>query len=153
MRQNPLSLALWLTTLAPAQGQSTPNKLQSAGFNSTFSLSQSQIEAANLTASIASDIEATTRFDRSQLANGGSYEDDFYTIPPLASHGALKAGQLLKVQEVTDPASFTLPPNTALSRILYTTINLNGTVIPASAFVLWPFQPRVFSPSSSSSSS
>ncbi|KAI0442971.1 hypothetical protein F4803DRAFT_516951 [Xylaria telfairii] len=142
MRRNTLSAALWLTATTFAQGQS--NKLQSVGFNSTFTLSAAQIEAANLSAATAADVEAAIRFDRSQLANGGSYEDAFYTLPPLDST-APKAGLLLKVQHVTGLASFTLPSNTALSRILYTTTDLNGTVIPASAFVLWPFQPRVFS--------
>ncbi|KAJ2967564.1 hypothetical protein NUW58_g10420 [Xylaria curta] len=53
--------------VARAQGQGT-NKLQSVGFNSTFALSAAQIEAASLSADTAADIEATVRFDRSQLA-------------------------------------------------------------------------------------
>ncbi|KAI0478229.1 hypothetical protein F4859DRAFT_50206 [Xylaria cf. heliscus] len=153
MHKNSLSLAFCAaaaTSLAPAQAQSTPNELQSAGFNSTFTLSASQIASANLTASLAADIEAAVRFDRSQLANGGTDADDFYTLPASSSIIS-EAGVLLKVQEVTDATSFTLPSNTALSRILYTTTNLNGTVIPASAFVLWPFQPRVFSSEGNSS--
>ncbi|KAI0186854.1 Alpha/Beta hydrolase protein [Xylaria flabelliformis] len=143
MHKNALSLALCVAAGTLAQGQ-TINKLQSAGFNSTFTLSAAQIKAANLSTSAVANLEAAVRFDQSQLANGGSYEDAFYTLPALVGNGTIEPGKLLKVQQVTDPKSFTLPANTALSRILYTTTNLNGTVIPNSAFVLWPFQPRVF---------
>ncbi|KAI0544681.1 hypothetical protein F4679DRAFT_564056 [Xylaria curta] len=143
MHANALSLALCAAAVA---GQTVTNKLQSAGFNSTFTLSTAQIKAANLSESAVANLEAAVRFDQSQLANGGSYEDAFYTLPAL-SNGTTEPGKLLKVQQVTDPKSFTLPANTALSRILYTTTNLNGTVVPNSAFVLWPFRPRVFNSS------
>ncbi|KAI0861858.1 hypothetical protein F4860DRAFT_160526 [Xylaria cubensis] len=147
MHKNALSLALCAAAAATlAQGQTT-NKIQSAGFNSTFSLSAAQIKAANLSTSAVANLEAAVRFDQSQLANGGTYEDAFYILPALGNQTETEPGKLLKVQQVTDPKSFTLPANTALSRILYTTTNLNGTVIPNSAFVLWPFQPRVFNSS------
>ncbi|KAI0098633.1 hypothetical protein GGR51DRAFT_576990 [Nemania sp. FL0031] len=149
MRRHMISLTLGLAATL-AQGQIS--ELQSAGFNSSFTLSEAQIASANLSASTAANIEAAVRFDQSQLANGGPGEDDFYTLPSLSKRAiaALKPGALLKVQEYTDPTNFTLPADTALSRILYTTTNLNGTVLPASAFVLWPFKARV--PSSSRSS-
>ncbi|KAI0420487.1 hypothetical protein F5X98DRAFT_29468 [Xylaria grammica] len=155
--RNLLPLALCLGG-ALARGQTTPNttattRLQSAGFNSTFTLPKAQIAAAGLSASAVADIENIVRFDESQLAHGGVAEDAFYDLGDLyAGNGTetLEPGALLKVQEHTDASSFALPPNTALSRILYTTADLNGTVLPASAFVLWPFRPRVF-PSSSSS--
>ncbi|KAI1641175.1 Alpha/Beta hydrolase protein [Biscogniauxia mediterranea] len=109
--------------------------------------------AANLSDTLTTSLENVIRFERSQLANGGPYEDDFYVVPPLSnSSGSLKPGVLLKVQLHTDTSSFALAPNTALSRILYTTTNFNGTVIPASAYVLWPFVPRHSSSSSSSGS-
>ncbi|TRX93741.1 hypothetical protein FHL15_005417 [Xylaria flabelliformis] len=157
MHKNALSsLALCVAAAAAAgtlaQGQTTTitNKIQSAGFNSTFTLSAAQIKAANLSTSAVANLEAAVRFDQSQLANGGTYEDAFYTLSGGGSSKetttttTTEPGKLLKVQRVTDPKSFTLPANTALSRILYTTTNLNGTVIPNSAYVLWPFQPRVF---------
>ncbi|KAI1265765.1 hypothetical protein F5Y18DRAFT_385813 [Xylariaceae sp. FL1019] len=127
--------------------QSLDTDLQSAGFNSTFRLTSSQIAAANLTAKAVVNIENTVRFDQSQLAFGGPAEDDFYTLPPLTNDTELEPGVLLKVQDFTNLSSYVLPPNTALSRILYTTTNLNGTVLPASAFVLWPFYPKQFSTS------
>lgn len=54
----------------------------------------------------------------------------------------LQPGQILKVQAITNPMAYSLPSNTALSRILYTTTNFNGTVIPTSGFILWPYTPR-----------
>lgn len=147
------SLAVLLTAcIGTAQAQTT--ELQCAGFNSSFTLTQAQIEAANLSAGVATDIENTIRYDFSQLAFGGPGQDDFYTLPPLTqtrtgNSTALKPGLLLKVQDYTNTSEYVLPPNLALSRILYTTTNLNGTVIPASGFILWPFQPRQFRTSTS----
>lgn len=118
---------------------------QSTGFNSTFALSPLQIESANLSAALADNINTIINFDRSQLANGGPAEDSFYELPPLTNtSGTLNPGTLLKIQDTTDTSSFVIPPNTALSRIIYTTTNFNGTVIPSSAFILWPFSPKRF---------
>ncbi|KAI0508993.1 hypothetical protein F5B22DRAFT_375938 [Xylaria bambusicola] len=138
--------ALLTAGICTAQGQTT--ELQSVGFNSSFTLTQAQIEAANISAGVAADIENAIRYDFSQLAFGGPGQDDFYTLPPLTlkcNSTTLKPGVLLKVQDYTNTSGYVLPPNLALSRILYTTKNLNGTVVPASGFVLWPFQPRQFS--------
>ncbi|KAH8895240.1 alpha/beta-hydrolase [Thozetella sp. PMI_491] len=131
------------SAIAFGSAQLSPAVLQSVGFNSSFSLSAAQIAAANLSDSTVASLNNILNFDRSQLANGGPSEDDFYTLPPLTNEtGPLEPGILLKAQPFTDLTSYALPPNTALSRILYTTTNINGTVIPTSAFVLWPFQPR-----------
>ncbi|OTA91333.1 hypothetical protein M434DRAFT_22454 [Hypoxylon sp. CO27-5] len=123
---------------------------QSTAFNSSFSLSASQIESANLSSVIAANINTIINFDRSQLANGGPAEDSFYQLLPLSDTSAdtsadtLQPGTLLKIQEITDNTPFVIPPNTALSRILYTTTNYNRTVVPAPAFILWPFSPKKF---------
>ncbi|KAK7909050.1 secretory lipase [Apiospora marii] len=136
--------ALILSALASsASAQTPPAAEQSTAFNSTFALTPDQIAAANLSAAEAASLNNAIRFDRSQLANGGPREDAFYTLPPLTNtSGPLAPGTLLKAQPFTDPTPFAIPPNTALSRILYTTRTYNGTVVPASAFVLWPFTPR-----------
>lgn len=116
----------------------------SSGFNSSFSLSDAQIKSAQLSSTMVTSINAAVNFDRSSLANGGPRQDDFYTLPPL-KNSTLQPGRVLKVQEATDPAPFAITPGSSLSRILYTTRNLNGTVIPASAYILWPYEPRQFS--------
>lgn len=117
----------------------------STGFNSSFVLTPSQIELASLDEALVESIQNVVNFDRSQLAFGGPAEDDFYSLPPLTNTtGPLQPGQILKVQTTTDPTAYAIPPNTALSRIIYTTTNFNGTVIPTSGFILWPYLPRQF---------
>ncbi|KAI0847620.1 putative secretory lipase [Daldinia vernicosa] len=135
-------LATVSLTVSLVEAQAPLNVEQSTGFNSSFALSNSQIESANLSSTAVTNINIAINFDRSQLANGGPAEDSFYDLPPLS--GTPIPGTLLKVQEFTNASSFVIPPNTALSRILYTTSNLNGTVVPASAFILWPFTPKKF---------
>lgn len=141
-----VSLAVLAWFFSGIQSQDVPvASIQTTGFNSSFSLAQDQIELAQLSESVARSTENIINYDRSQLAFGGPHEDDFYTLPPLTNHtGPLEPGLPLKVQAFIDPASFAIPPDTALSRILYTTTNLNGTVIPASAFILWPYNPLQF---------
>ncbi|KAF4959435.1 hypothetical protein FGADI_1656 [Fusarium gaditjirri] len=112
------------------------------GFNSSFSLSQAQIKDANLSETVASSINTVINFHQSSLANGGPKQDDFYSLPGKPTD--LRPGQVLKVQEVTNPAPFSIAPGSSLSRILYATRNFNGTIIPASAYILWPFLPRQF---------
>jgi pimeloyl-ACP methyl ester carboxylesterase len=52
---------------------------------------------------------------------------------------------LLKLQEFTDPTPYNIPSLTSLSRFLYTSTSYNGTLVPASAYVLWPYTPKQFS--------
>lgn len=88
------------------------------------------------------EVQVAADFERSNWAGYSVHDDPFYQLPagPLPQ----TAGQIIRVQESVNVSLFTLPPQLALSRILYTTQNLNGTVIPASAFVLWPFSARNF---------
>lgn len=133
------SLFSWGTT---AQILATP---QSTTFNSSFAFSQSLIEEANFTDDDALNLENIINYERSQYAGGPTNEDDFYTLPtefPNSRH--LTPGAVIKVEDFTDITNYTLSPNLAMSRFVYTTKNLNGTSIPASAFILWPFSPRSF---------
>lgn len=115
--------------------------VHSTNFNSSFALTPSQVSSAQLDTFAATSLQNIISFDRSQLAFGGPSQDEFYTLPPRSATD-LQPGLLLKLQESTDPTAYTIPPSTALSRLLYTTTNYNGTVLPASGFLLWPFQPR-----------
>ena len=51
-------------------------------------------------------------------------------------------GDLLKIEQATNVSLYTIPPKLALSRFLYTTQSINGTVLPNSAFLLWPWLPK-----------
>jgi len=53
----------------------------------------------------------------------------------------MKPGTLLRVETHTDLTKYTVPSGLTMSRIMYTSQNLNGTVVPASAYVLWPYAP------------
>ena len=137
-----LRIVAALFSASSVLAQIPPAKVYTSDFNSSFSLTLAQIEAAELDEATVDSLNIVLRYDRSQLAFGGPYEDDFYALPPLT--GPLQAGQVLKVQDVTDASAYSIPAGTALSRILYTTQNLNGTVIPTSGFILWPYAPRRF---------
>jgi len=126
-----------------ATAQVNPAVVYNTGFNSSFKLTPAQIESAQLNDSLVQNIETIFNFDKTQLVFGGPGEDDFYKLPPGSNRtGPLQPGEIIKVQEFTDPLAYAIPPNTALSRILYTTTNYNGTVVPASAVILWPYMPR-----------
>jgi len=140
-----LAAALISLTLHSASAQEfSPAKVYTSNFNSSFKLTASQIQSAQLDSVVVESLENLMSAEKSQLAFGGPDEDDFYTLPLPTNTTSLKPGQILKVQPVTDTSAYALPPNTALSRIIYTTTNLNGTLIPASGFILWPFIPRTF---------
>lgn len=96
-----------------------------------------------LTSGQGAIINTITNFDRSQLANGGAHEDDFYNVQGLPrDQWPTEPGKTVKLQEFTDPSPFSIPAKTAMSRIIYSTTNTNGTLVPASAYILWPFQPK-----------
>ncbi|KAF5724495.1 secretory lipase [Fusarium mundagurra] len=62
----------------------------------------------------------------------------FYKTPSNFST-KLAAGVLLKTEDVTDLSNYVVPSGLTMSRIIYTTEDLDGKVIPASAYVLWPY--------------
>ncbi|KAL8651919.1 MAG: hypothetical protein Q9210_002988 [Variospora velana] len=82
--------------------------------------------------------EALT-FEASNFANGPSAEDPFNTVPADALEAT--PGSILKVEEV-DISKYLLPPATAMSRIMYQSQTFNGALVPASAFILWPYSPK-----------
>lgn len=118
-------------------------------FNSTFKLTPSQIARANLSADQASSVEVAVQNDLTALANGGPDTDTFYTLPSNLT-SPTQPGVLLKSELVTNTTPFNIPPNTALSRLIYTSLDINNHTIPASAYILWPFAPRPFPNTSTS---
>lgn len=132
------------TLAAPTTAQLPPANPFSSAFNSSFALTDAEIEAASLSPELASSVNAVLNFERSSHAYGGPRQDDFYIVPELSTSeiAHLGAGQVLKVQEVTDPSQLAITAGSSMSRILYVTENFNGTLVPASAYILWPFRPR-----------
>ncbi|KAL7899979.1 putative secretory lipase [Trichoderma sp. SZMC 28014] len=125
------SFAIQLPTLGKPISQST-------AFNSSFKFSPDQIKLGQLWPELAEDIETILNFDRSQLAHGGPSQDSFYTLDKKTTIPKIP-GQVLKVEHITNPAEWNIPAGTSLSRFIYASTTANGTLVPASAYVLWPF--------------
>jgi len=112
-------------------------------FNSTFTLTPQQIRAANLSEATAHNVEIALRIERSNKAGYPAQSDPFYTLPANTSISSLPPpGSILKVEQHTNNSLYTIPPTLSLSRFLYVSETLNGSRVPASAYVLWPFTPR-----------
>ncbi|KAJ9615916.1 hypothetical protein H2200_001993 [Cladophialophora chaetospira] len=69
-----------------------------------------------------------------------STDFDFYTVPSNFS-STLPAGSLLQVERVTNLSTYSVPSGLTMSRIIYTTADHNGTILPTSAYILWPYAP------------
>ena len=79
-------------------------------------------------------------FEQSYKIYPSISDDPFYTAPANSSDTA--AGTLLKVEKETNTSLYTLPPSLSLSRFMYQSKTSNGTVVPVSAFILWPYAAR-----------
>jgi pimeloyl-ACP methyl ester carboxylesterase len=133
------SLAFGLTLLGAARCQIA--EPMTDVFNSTFQLSAAQKASLNLTDSMASNFDVTLEFEQTNWATGSVNHDPFYTdLPANASHAP--AGSLLKLEVFTNLTTYTVAPTVALSRFIYQSKTLNGTLVPVSAYVLWPYHPR-----------
>lgn len=94
---------------------------------------------------MASSSNATIRaheFELSYRAHSSVAEDSFYVVPHNASDAAL--GTVLKVEQETNTSLYTLPPNLSLSRFMYQSKTSNGTLVPVSAYILWPYIAREY---------
>lgn len=120
---------------------------QTTAFNSSFKLSNEHLVLGQIWPELAKDVETILNFDRSQLANGGPSQDDFYHLSNVTYPD--HPGSVLKVQNVTDPTPWNIPAKTALSRFIYSTTNANGTLVPASAYILWPWTAKQIGTNSS----
>ncbi|KAL8700248.1 MAG: hypothetical protein Q9201_005545 [Fulgogasparrea decipioides] len=90
---------------------------------------------------LPSDLTAAAAFENSLFANGSVAHDVFYRAP--SDSAGATPGTLLKVDADVNVSLYTLPPGTAVSRFMYQSEAFDGTPVPASAYVLWPYQPLV----------
>ncbi|KAF7193720.1 hypothetical protein HII31_04970 [Pseudocercospora fuligena] len=128
------------TLFSTSRCQSLPAVPQSNVWNSSFSLDKEQTQFADLDNITAQSLETAIRFERPNWAGNSAVGDSFYHAPNNTDH--LPPGTLLRVQETTDTTVYNLPPATALSRFLFQSETLNGSSLPASGYVLWPWMPR-----------
>lgn len=138
----PTSLILFAVSI---HAQLQPIHVQNNTYNSNFALSPTQIAAADLPAILANNVEIALNFERTNWATGSVSSDLFYAAP--AVNASTPPGTLLAVEDVTNTSLYTLAPGLALSRILFVSETFNGTAIPASAFVLWPWHAKSFASS------
>lgn len=139
MNQRPSLFLCALSLLTLSHAQQIPLQPQTDTWNSSFTFLPSQLTGANLPDFQVGDIEVALNFERSNWATGSVATDDFYTAPSNSS--SLPPGSVIKIEPFVNPINYTLAPNIALSRILYTTVNLLNETIPASAIILWPYLP------------
>lgn len=134
------------TTLAVLLGRSHALLYsQNDTFNSTFRLTPQMIAAAGLSNTTAHNVEVALNFERSNNAGSLIQDDPFYIMPEdYDASNPPPPGTVLKVEEHTNISLYTIPMSLSLSRILYTSEALNGSSVPASAYVLWPYLPRAF---------
>ncbi len=88
-------------------------------------------------------VRAAVDYEESQFSNGPVLDDPFYIVPKGSAEAA--PGTLLKVEKDVNTSTYTLPPATALSRIIFQSKSLNGSSVPASGYVLWPYSARTLS--------
>ncbi|KAL9057717.1 MAG: hypothetical protein Q9162_002191 [Coniocarpon cinnabarinum] len=100
------------------------------------------IAAAQVDPPVAQVAQVAIEFERSNWATGSVKDDPLYTLPANASDAI--PGTILRVELKTNTTHYTVPPGIAMSRFVYQSATLNGTAVPASAFVVWPWQPRAF---------
>ena len=81
-------------------------------------------------------------FELSYRAHPSVAEDPFYTVPQNATDVA--PGTLLRVERETNTSFYTLAPNLSLSRFMYQSKTSDGTLVPVSAYVLWPYIAREY---------
>lgn len=82
----------------------------------------------------------TLESEESNYAAASVKDDSFYKVPKDTADAARETP--LKVDKDVDVSRFMIPSATALSRILYQSEDLADKIVPASAFVLWPYIPR-----------
>lgn len=132
------ALALsWLGCIDLVQAQSVRHTLPR---NTSCAITATQRQQAGISKQLAHDISVALQYERSKWVYGSVSNEEFYRVPSGTADAP--AGTLLKLQIDANPTAYTLPPNTAISRFIYQTKTLNGTLVPNSAYILWPYLPR-----------
>lgn len=135
------ALALgWLECIVLIQAQFVCNPPHRSRAQSTPGITAVQREQAGISRELADDITAALQFERSKWVYGSVDDEEFYRVPSGTADAP--PGTLLKLQLDANTSAYTLPAHTAISRFIYQTQTLNGTKVPASAYVLWPYLPR-----------
>ena len=90
---------------------------------------------------LPSNIAAANEFQQSYKVHASVSDDPFYTAPSNSTDAP--PGSILKVEHVTNTSLYTIPPTLSLSRFMYQSKTANGTLVPVSGVILWPYTARV----------
>ena len=88
---------------------------------------------------LPSNVRNAVKFEASNRAHGSVHDDPFYRVS--ADTAEAVPGTLLKLEAETDTSLYTIAPSLSLSRFIYQSKGLDGTPIPVSAYILWPYSP------------
>lgn len=115
-----------------------------------LSLAATSLAQIDLTSCTATDLPCIlnrTQADQAllEIPNFVTYpiqDDPFYATPN--NYSSAGPGQILKIELHTNVSSYDVPPGQSISRIMYTSVDENGAIVPATAAILWPFSPKPF---------
>lgn len=127
---------------APSVAQVQKVNHQATGGSSWSVQASNVIADAKVDGAVAQAAQVAIEFERSNWATGSVAEDSIYRLPTNASDAS--PGSLLQAEQVTNTTPYTVAPDIAISRFTYQSATFNGTAVPASAFVAWPWQPQTF---------
>lgn len=79
-------------------------------------------------------------FEKALRVKSSVDDDPFYQCPSESSQAT--PGTLLKIEKDVDTAPYLIPAGTAISKFIYQSEKLNGSSVPVSGYVLWPYAAR-----------
>ncbi|KAL8705706.1 MAG: hypothetical protein Q9201_001181 [Fulgogasparrea decipioides] len=103
-------------------------------------LAQQTVAAGYEHGQLSAEALKAHEFEKAYRAHPSVSEDPFYQIPPQSAEAP--AGTLLKVERETDPNLYNIPPNHAISRFMYQSRKSDDSLVPVTAYVLWPYTAR-----------
>lgn len=86
---------------------------------------------------LSNDTINAVKFEASNRAHGSIRDAPFYTVSENTANA--QPGTLLKIEKETNTTLYTMPPSLAMSRFIYQSKTSNGTIVPVSAYILWPY--------------
>ncbi|KAF7900870.1 hypothetical protein EAF00_003091 [Botryotinia globosa] len=99
-----------------------------------FNISAAELQAYGCNASCQAILSYANAADLETV--GTEFDFDFYNTPDNFSSS--DPGDLLKLQPV-DSSTLTTPDGIATFRFQYTSVDLDGTIVPSSGFIAFPF--------------
>ena len=79
-------------------------------------------------------------FEKALRVKTSVAEEPGYQCPPDSMNAT--PGTLLSVEKDIDTSPYFIPPGTALSKFVYQSEKFNGSPVPVSGLILWPFSAR-----------